>query len=205
MKSSVFLYNVGDRSEVNPNVLPANSASTTQKITSCPPIADGQWVFLSPVNMRMLLHEAEATATPLPTGLHGRLLELEYITQTEASRRRYRALSHLPLGGQCVVGVNPRSLSGLVGSLGLHIKLTSGHKPPSHSPLPQQHFGCVSWTSVIAVPQTLWMHSQKALSSALLGGHGSQNRPLISRVGIPWLLPRLPPEQPTPCHKLLRL
>uniref|UniRef100_A0A1D1ZPS4 RING-type domain-containing protein n=2 Tax=Auxenochlorella protothecoides TaxID=3075 RepID=A0A1D1ZPS4_AUXPR len=59
---------------------------------------DGQWVFLSPVNMRMLLHEAEATATPLPTGLHGRLLELEYITQTEASRRRYRALSHLPLG-----------------------------------------------------------------------------------------------------------
>ncbi|RMZ56579.1 hypothetical protein APUTEX25_001426 [Auxenochlorella protothecoides] len=48
--------------------------------------------------MRMLLHEAEATATPLPTGLHGRLLELEYITQTEASRRRYRALSHLPLG-----------------------------------------------------------------------------------------------------------
>ncbi|KFM26441.1 hypothetical protein F751_2659 [Auxenochlorella protothecoides] len=76
-----------------------------------------------------------------------------------------------------------------------------------HSPISrlEQHFGCVSWTSVIAVPQTLWMHSQKALSSALLGGHGSQNRPLISRVGIPWLLPRLPPEQPTPCHKLLRL
>eukprot|EP00884_Botryococcus_braunii_P023287 jgi/Botrbrau1/9642/Bobra.0131s0019.2 len=59
---------------------------------------DGQWVFLTPFNMRALLAHYGSYAN-LPARMAGRLLELEELVQSPALRRRYKFLSHLPLTG----------------------------------------------------------------------------------------------------------
>ncbi|EFJ45410.1 hypothetical protein VOLCADRAFT_105963 [Volvox carteri f. nagariensis] len=60
--------------------------------------ADGSWVFLNPLNLRCLLH-AYGSYDSCPPVITARLLELEDVVQAEATRRRWRFLSHLPLAG----------------------------------------------------------------------------------------------------------
>ncbi|GIL58713.1 hypothetical protein Vafri_13716 [Volvox africanus] len=60
--------------------------------------ADGSWVFLHPLNLRCLLHTYGSYDT-CPPVITARLLELEDVVQAEATRRRWRFLSHLPLSG----------------------------------------------------------------------------------------------------------
>ena len=60
--------------------------------------ADGQWVFLHPLLMRILLAHFGGYEA-LPGSLRGRLLECELQLQTEALRKRQKYLGHLPLGG----------------------------------------------------------------------------------------------------------
>jgi len=59
--------------------------------------ADGQNVFLHPLNVKCLLQQWGAHANFPPT-LEGTILELERMTMDEALRKRHRHLSHLPLG-----------------------------------------------------------------------------------------------------------
>ncbi|KXZ43366.1 hypothetical protein GPECTOR_92g589 [Gonium pectorale] len=60
--------------------------------------ADGSWLFLHPLSLRCLLsHYGSYDACP-PV-ITARLLELEDVVQADAVRRRWRFLSHLPLGG----------------------------------------------------------------------------------------------------------
>ncbi|KAK9835882.1 hypothetical protein WJX74_010176 [Apatococcus lobatus] len=72
--------------------------------------ADGQWVFLHPLDMRALLsHYGSFEACPHT--LTAPLQELEEMTQEEHSRRRLKHLAHLPLGGAYKLGeVNLTSL-----------------------------------------------------------------------------------------------
>ena len=58
--------------------------------------ADGQWVFLHPVNMRMLTH---AHSGSLPPTITARVVEREVWEQSEQTRRKLRVLSHIPLTG----------------------------------------------------------------------------------------------------------
>lgn len=58
--------------------------------------SDGQWLFLCPLNLRMLLAHYSAYPACPPT-LSARVLEVEDVAQDEASRRRMRVLAHLPL------------------------------------------------------------------------------------------------------------
>ncbi|GLI59590.1 hypothetical protein VaNZ11_001518 [Volvox africanus] len=60
--------------------------------------ADGSWVFLHPLNLRCLLH-MYGSYDSCPPVITARLLELEDVVQAEATRRRWRFLSHLPLSG----------------------------------------------------------------------------------------------------------
>ncbi|KAK9868787.1 hypothetical protein WJX84_008695 [Apatococcus fuscideae] len=65
--------------------------------------ADGQWVFLNPLDMRALLgHYGSYEACP--STLTAPLLELEEMTQEEHTRRRLKFLAHLPLGGAFKLG-----------------------------------------------------------------------------------------------------
>lgn len=57
---------------------------------------DGQWLFLSPLNLRMLLAHYGSYAACPPT-ITAKVLEVEDVTQDESSRRRMRVLGHLPL------------------------------------------------------------------------------------------------------------
>ncbi|KAF8062682.1 rnf10 [Scenedesmus sp. PABB004] len=65
--------------------------------------ADGRWLFLHPLNLRCLLH-ARGGYDACPPTVTGRLLELEPVTQDEASRRRWKFLGHLPLHGAFALG-----------------------------------------------------------------------------------------------------
>ncbi|XP_054801393.1 uncharacterized protein LOC129305374 isoform X2 [Prosopis cineraria] len=58
--------------------------------------ADGQHLILHPLNMKCLLHHYRSYDM-LPHRISGRILQLETVTQSEATRRRYRYLSHFPL------------------------------------------------------------------------------------------------------------
>lgn len=60
--------------------------------------ADGQWLFLHPVNLRCLLHHYGSYAA-CPASIKAQLVELEHIVQCESTRRRYKFLSHLPVNG----------------------------------------------------------------------------------------------------------
>ena len=68
--------------------------------------ADGQWVFLNPLDMRALLgHYGSYEACP--STLTAPLLELEEMTQEEHTRRRLKFLAHLPLGGEPLLPPTP--------------------------------------------------------------------------------------------------
>mmetsp|Transcript_5222 Transcript_5222/g.9001 ORF Transcript_5222/g.9001 Transcript_5222/m.9001 type:complete len:668 (+) Transcript_5222:230-2233(+) len=59
--------------------------------------ADGQNIFMHPISVRCLLQEHGSFAN-FPATFDGTILELEHLTMDESLRRRYRQLSHLPLG-----------------------------------------------------------------------------------------------------------
>ncbi|MCO5602239.1 hypothetical protein L7F22_056367 [Adiantum nelumboides] len=58
--------------------------------------ADGQPLIMHPLNMKCLLQHYGSYEN-LPSRLHVKILEMDGQTQTEALRKRYRYLSHLPL------------------------------------------------------------------------------------------------------------
>ncbi|KAF8013072.1 hypothetical protein BT93_I1060 [Corymbia citriodora subsp. variegata] len=57
---------------------------------------DGQNLILHPLNMKCLLHHY-GSYDMLPNRISGRILQLETVTQSESTRRRYRYLSHFSL------------------------------------------------------------------------------------------------------------
>ncbi|KAK3412941.1 hypothetical protein EUGRSUZ_I01601 [Eucalyptus grandis] len=57
---------------------------------------DGQNLILHPLNMKCLLHHY-GSYDMLPNRISGRILQLEIVTQSESTRRRYRYLSHFSL------------------------------------------------------------------------------------------------------------
>ncbi|KAE8650799.1 RING finger protein 10 isoform X2 [Cucumis sativus] len=57
---------------------------------------DGQHIILHPLNMKCLLQHF-GSYDRLPLRISGKILEYETVTQTEATRRRYRYLSHFSL------------------------------------------------------------------------------------------------------------
>ncbi|XP_062223233.1 uncharacterized protein LOC133922085 isoform X2 [Phragmites australis] len=59
-------------------------------------VSDGQHLILHPLNMRCLLDHFGGSDM-LPPGITGKILELETVTQSEATRKRYRFLSHFSL------------------------------------------------------------------------------------------------------------
>ncbi|KAM3273812.1 hypothetical protein ACQJBY_043163 [Aegilops geniculata] len=59
-------------------------------------VIDGQHLILHPLNMKCLLNHF-GNSDMLPPRVTGKILELETITQSEASRKRYRFLSHFSL------------------------------------------------------------------------------------------------------------
>mmetsp|Transcript_13615 Transcript_13615/g.23160 ORF Transcript_13615/g.23160 Transcript_13615/m.23160 type:complete len:757 (-) Transcript_13615:141-2411(-) len=59
--------------------------------------ADGQHLYLHPVNVKMLLHQY-GCLQECPLDIHGRLVFTERYTMTPNLRKRFRFLSHLPLG-----------------------------------------------------------------------------------------------------------
>ncbi len=64
--------------------------------------ADGQWLFLCPLNMRMLLaHHGGGGGgfAACPPLLSARVLEVEHVLQSESSRKRMKVTGHLPAGG----------------------------------------------------------------------------------------------------------
>ncbi|KAG0581808.1 hypothetical protein KC19_3G011200 [Ceratodon purpureus] len=70
--------------------------------------ADGQFLILHPLNMKALLqHYGDYKS--LPSSIEAHIVELESVTQTEGTRKRYRYLSHLPLTASfqlCEVDLN---------------------------------------------------------------------------------------------------
>ena len=70
--------------------------------------ADGQFLILHPLNMKALLqHYGDYKS--LPSSIEAHIVELESVTQTEGTRKRYRYLSHLPLTANfqlCEVDLN---------------------------------------------------------------------------------------------------
>ncbi|KAL6634257.1 hypothetical protein ACP70R_026928 [Stipagrostis hirtigluma subsp. patula] len=59
-------------------------------------VSDGQYLILHPLNMRCLLNHF-GSCDMLPPRITGKILELETVTQSEATRKRYRFLSHFSL------------------------------------------------------------------------------------------------------------
>ncbi|KAF0934817.1 hypothetical protein E2562_028824 [Oryza meyeriana var. granulata] len=59
-------------------------------------VSDGQHLILHPLNMKCLTNHY-GSSDMLPPRIHGKILELETITQSEATRKRYRYLSHFSL------------------------------------------------------------------------------------------------------------
>lgn len=57
---------------------------------------DGQLIIIHPLNMKCLLQHY-GSYDRLPLRISGKILEFETVTQTEATRRRYRYLSHFSL------------------------------------------------------------------------------------------------------------
>ncbi|WOG97120.1 hypothetical protein DCAR_0416459 [Daucus carota subsp. sativus] len=57
---------------------------------------DGQHLILHPINLKCLLHHY-GSYDRLPHRIHGKIVQLETVTQSEAMRKRYRYLSHFSL------------------------------------------------------------------------------------------------------------
>lgn len=64
-----------------------------------PRCAGGQALFLGPFNLRMLEQDCQRSGRALPARLEARVLELEALTQTEATRRQFKASAAVPIGG----------------------------------------------------------------------------------------------------------
>jgi len=60
---------------------------------------DGQLIFLSPFNMKMLVDSVGACYTSLPHEITAPVLDLEEIEQNETTRKKMKWCGHLPLGG----------------------------------------------------------------------------------------------------------
>ena len=60
--------------------------------------SDGQWLFLTALDMRVLLAHHGAYSC-LPGRLAAQVVNIDNITQTEAVRKRTKFLGHLPLTG----------------------------------------------------------------------------------------------------------
>ena len=60
--------------------------------------SDGQWLFLTALDMRILLAHYGSYAA-LPGRLAAQVVNIDNITQTEAMRKRVKFLGHLPLTG----------------------------------------------------------------------------------------------------------
>ncbi|XP_040376685.1 RING finger protein 10 isoform X2 [Oryza brachyantha] len=59
-------------------------------------VSDGQHLILHPLNMKCLINHY-GSSDMLPPRIHGKILELETVTQSETTRKRYRYLSHFSL------------------------------------------------------------------------------------------------------------
>uniref|UniRef100_A0A0D9VGD7 RING-type domain-containing protein n=1 Tax=Leersia perrieri TaxID=77586 RepID=A0A0D9VGD7_9ORYZ len=59
-------------------------------------VSDGQHLILHPLNMKCLINHY-GSSDMLPPRIHGKILELETVTQSEATRKRYRYISHFSL------------------------------------------------------------------------------------------------------------
>ena len=60
--------------------------------------ADGQWIFLSQLDLRILAAQHGSLAT-CPAQLEAVITDMDTVVQTEATRRRFKRLSHVPLTG----------------------------------------------------------------------------------------------------------
>lgn len=103
----------GDGSE---QLLGTSPATFQLNHASCPAgdfytyqAADGQWLFLHPLNLRCLLHHCGGSYETCPRSVRAKLVEVEDVVQSEATRRRYKYLAHLPLTGvfRCVGCMHP--------------------------------------------------------------------------------------------------
>jgi len=88
--------------------------------------ADGQAAFLASLPARMLAAAAGGAPSDAAPRFSARVVEVERVTQTAATRRRYRTLSHVPLGGE----LTRSSWFWFEGTLGLE-----GHWVPCPQPL----------------------------------------------------------------------
>lgn len=61
--------------------------------------ADGQAVFIDSLSARMLLAAGGGSVATAAPRVVAPVIEMQPLTQTAATRRRYRMLSHVPLGG----------------------------------------------------------------------------------------------------------
>ncbi|KAL5208765.1 hypothetical protein ABZP36_033200 [Zizania latifolia] len=59
-------------------------------------VSDGQHLILHPLNMKCLINHY-GSVDMLPSRICGKILELETVTQSESTRKRYRYLSHFSL------------------------------------------------------------------------------------------------------------
>ena len=73
-----------------------SSSSTEPKTYTIYQKEDGQLVFLSPFNTRMLLKEYGSYAA-FPPSISGTIVGVEYFRQTYETRKRHKPLAHLPL------------------------------------------------------------------------------------------------------------
>ena len=64
--------------------------------------SDGQWLFLTALDMRILLAHYGAYGA-LPGRLAAQVVNIDNITQTEVMRKKIKFLGHLPLTGACSV------------------------------------------------------------------------------------------------------
>ncbi|KAG9141899.1 hypothetical protein Leryth_009278 [Lithospermum erythrorhizon] len=58
--------------------------------------ADGQHIILHSLNMKCLLHHY-GNSDRIPNRIRGKILQMEMVTQSEATRKRFRYLSHISL------------------------------------------------------------------------------------------------------------
>ncbi len=61
--------------------------------------ADGQAVFVDSLSARMLAAAGGGSVAGAAPRVEAAVLQLDRVTQTAATRRRYRMLAHVPLGG----------------------------------------------------------------------------------------------------------
>ena len=61
--------------------------------------ADGQWIFLTQLDLRVLAAEHGGLAS-CPARVEAVITDMDTVMQTEATRRRFKRMSHVPLTGE---------------------------------------------------------------------------------------------------------